>query len=362
MSSFFVPRTIPLPKKAKAAFRSVAQQTSKNRAQPSGVHQNVTVGPSGQSHGLSLASLRGAMMHGSRIIQCAQISTTTYTGSNNGQTGWYDAKLAVWKGKGSSSTPDTEADFITSTTAALAAYNLNQMTLSTDNGCNNPPIINTKGPLIIHGALIANDQGTPAKKTLIFDSDCMPRPAPGIIVTTGPTGQANFADTYPQQYWVQQAVDSSSDSTGSGTVTLSGLSNAPIWAVTNISQFSMPSGPRLATSTAVEVFFLYNNAGVLKAFIATPSLYGGLFYCACTQSGGVAGTDGSVTCTFTYTCKDVAGNSLNGGSAASVKRSRIPNLKYTAGTLGAYTYDSSGNFVLLAVEDEAVADTTNCTT
>lgn len=77
-----------------------------------------------------------------------------------------------------------------------------------------------------------------------------------------------------------------------------------------------------------------------------------------TIDGGVSGTTGSITCTWTYTVTTLEG-SVTLGTAKTPEARRIPNQKYTstpAGSIGLACFDEDGAFMLIWANE-----TTDCT-
>lgn len=266
--------------------------------------------------------------------------------ASTGKAGWYKVTPALWQGKSSASPTCTTSDFSsTQATGTMTLYNLSQMKSSSDSGCNVPPQISPNDPRPFAGLLIGTDAAATQTKTVIANVARIPT-MPGVIVTAGPTGQSDFSNTFPQQYWVQQADDASSDSSGTATVGFSGTSNAPIVAVTNLCQL-VTGGPRLPSGKPVEVFFAYNSAKVLKPYIDDAEVRGAIFYVT------LSSPSGSVSTGYSYTVTNIDGKQL--GTAVSPTPVRLFavgtwNL-LAAGQNGMACYNSSGAVKLIWTDE-----------
>lgn len=280
-----------------------------------------------------------------------------YTGIGPGETGWYLGAYAQYQGK-----PNTlgllDNDF-NIPTGTISFCNLNEVLFASSSGVNFPPQLNLNGPLIVTGDMSASDQniaGGGSKKMVIGSFLDAPPSAPGVIVTSGPSGQSNFSTTStgPQQYWVQQAYDSSSDTTGEGTVTLSGISNAPTWAVTDIGS----GGFRLPAGTPVRVDFGFNPDKTLKCWINTQQYF--VYPVQLMSDGsGSLGTDSSQSSWKYYLKNPITGTYIGASSGSG----QSPEVGRTNGTFAAaswgFAYNNSSNVPTLIIAFE-LPGTTHC--
>lgn len=312
----------------------------------------VISGSSGTTTQPSISQIRQLIGDHSRRQSFEGQITGAYPGIGSDETGFYTGKAAIMRQKPSTvGLLDTTFRF---STGSISFCNLNELTFSGDAGVNSPPALDLNGPLIVSGDLCTSDQnasGNGATKMIVGSFIDRPPPCPGVIVAAGPDGEANFSTTStgPQQYWVQQAHDSSTDTTGQGTVNFSGISNAPVWAVTDVGS----GGFRLPIGTPVNVGFAFNGAdpGVLKGWVNTQQY--SVFPCQLVSDGsGSLGTD-STTSSWKYYLKNPITGTYIGASSGSGQSPAVGRINgtFAAASWGLW-YNNASNIPTLLVAFE----------
>lgn len=176
-----------------------------------------------------------------------------------------------------------------------------------------------------------------------------PSSVPGVIVCSGPNGEADFPNDQPM-YWVQRAKDASGASgSGSGGATCGQMQpeadpDGSVWCATNWGELNaarMPGYSRLLTpGTPVQVFFMAGADGSSRAYLIAGDEYPSGKTCGSSASSSSGSSSSSSSASSSSSSSSSGSGSGSGGSGggggggssknSAIVPSRLSATGYTA--------------------------------
>ena len=301
-------------------------------------------GKHGTSISIVKATLKQYMRGAIKRFLTAHV-TGTYKISGTAVKGWYTGLVSNWKGVSSETGPATDANFRDST-SHIVIVNLDEIQPAADTSVNKLPALDPQSPNFVQGfadITDGNGLGTGALSAMLVRGGYKVG-MPGVIVTSGPGGAANFTSASPQMYWVQQAQDASTDTDGKTAPTWTAMTGGSIVAAAD----GKGNPSRMAAGTSVWVQFV-NNAGTgntLKAFIVWAGvIVGDARFVKLVDDGTGSNGDATNQATYKYNAESLDSSPVTIASSLSPFTTR-PNGEVVKATLGLIYTDASGTIIL----------------